>query len=166
MSNMTIRQISFSDIKPLSKIILELYEEAPYFLTFKEKPSIKTLILILSTKVAMAEDKKIMDMVATDAFGTLMAECEILPKTGKNIIGILVKKEFRGNGVGSTLLNFCIDNLRKLGALEFYAEIDARNHLALSFFKKNGFKQLSAVAVPNSDNVQENETKIITMVLR
>ncbi len=73
------------------------------------------------------------------------ASCYIIsmPKTKAPKIGVLVtnfvRKQFRGNGAGTSMLDFRIDWLKKQKVKFLEMNVDARNESALKLWRKNGF---------------------------
>lgn len=56
--------------------------------------------------------------------------------TKQNEIGIFVKKEWQGKGIGSQILELIIE---KNGSGRYLANISPRNKKSIEFFKNNGF---------------------------
>lgn len=57
------------------------------------------------------------------------------------LLNIAVKPSFQGEGLGSCLLLFCLDVVRK-SATRLYLEVRASNFPAIGLYLKNGFKQI------------------------
>lgn len=58
---------------------------------------------------------------------------------------LLVDREIRGSGIGSSILAFIEDKMRESGICEIYLESGFQNKSAHFFFEKNGFKCTSIV---------------------
>ncbi|HNV35826.1 MAG TPA: GNAT family N-acetyltransferase [Rectinema sp.] len=54
-------------------------------------------------------------------------------------IGMGVKKEYRGQGIGSALLDACIEQARKIGLEKLELEVFASNAAARALYRKKGF---------------------------
>ena len=136
---MKIRKLSYRDFNDLFELISEIYDENPSATWFVQKPNIEEVEALLGYKLAKIEDRDAVDYVALEN-DIVVGECEII-KDGSNNgwLGIIVKKGFRGKGIGSILLRKCIRAARKLGIENVFAEVATTNS-AIEFFKKNGFE--------------------------
>jgi putative acetyltransferase len=56
-------------------------------------------------------------------------------------LGMLVDSEWRGRGVGSALMEACIDWAREHGAHKVMLEVWPHNSAAIALYNKFGFKQ-------------------------
>jgi len=134
-----IRKLSYRDFDGLFELISEIYDENPYATWFAQKPNIEEVEALLGYKLARLEDKDAVDYVALEK-DIIVGECEIIKDESNNgWLGIIVKKGFRGKGLGSILLKKCIRAARRLGIENVFAEVAAANS-AIEFFKKNGFE--------------------------
>jgi len=134
-----IRKPSYRDFNSLFALINEIYDENPSATWFAQKPSIEEVEALLGYKLAKLEDKDAVDYVALEN-DTVVGECEIIKDESNNgWLGIIVKKGFRGKGLGSTLLKKCIREAKRLGIENIFAEVALTNS-AIEFFKKNGFE--------------------------
>ena len=164
MKKLKIRKISYEDIPELSKIISEIYLELPYVLTFNKKPSKLFLHELLSKKIILSNNNKILDFIALNKKNKIMAECEIIPNIDKDysgIIGIIVKKDFRHIGVGKELLWYCIKMAIKLNLKYLSATISKKNKPAILFFKKNGFKKKRENSKQKQDKINNDTIEVI-----
>ena len=136
---MKIRKLSYRDFNDLFELISEIYDENPSATWFVQKPNIEEVEALLGYKLAKIEDRDAVDYVALEN-DIVVGECEII-KDGSNNgwLGIIVKKGFRGKGIGSILLRKCIRAARRLGIENVFAEVATTNS-AIEFFKKNGFE--------------------------
>jgi len=134
-----IRKLSYRDFNDLFELISEIYDENPSATWFVQKPNIEEVEALLGYKLAKIEDRDAVDYVALEK-DIVVGECEII-KDGSNNgwLGIIVKKGFRGKGIGSILLRKCIRAARRLGIENVFAEVATTNS-AIEFFKKNGFE--------------------------
>ncbi|MFP3215339.1 MAG: GNAT family N-acetyltransferase [Candidatus Micrarchaeota archaeon] len=136
---MKIRKLSYRDFNSLFELINEIYDENPSATWFAQKPSMEEVEALLGYKLAKLKDKDAVDYVALEN-DTVVGECEIIKDESNNgWLGIIVKKGFRGRGLGSTLLKKCIPEAKRLGIENIFAEVASTNS-AIEFFKKNGFE--------------------------
>jgi len=134
-----IRKLSYRDFDGLFELISEIYDENPSATWFAQKPSIEEVEALLGYKLAKIEDKDAVDYVALEK-DIVVGECEIIKDESNNgWLGIIVKKGFRGKGLGGILLKKCIQAARRLGIENVFAEVAATNS-AIEFFKKKGFE--------------------------
>lgn len=59
-----------------------------------------------------------------------------------HITDIVVKKSYRGNGIGNLLLQKLIELTKELNYTELTLEVNANNEIAKKLYLKNGFKEL------------------------
>jgi len=133
-----IRKLSHRDFNSLFELINEIYDENPSATWFAQKPSMEEVDALLEYKLAKLKEKDAVDYVALEK-DTVVGECEIIKEANNGWLGIIVKKDFRGKGLGSTLLEKCIHTARGIGIENIFAEVAATNS-AIEFFKKNGFE--------------------------
>ena len=95
-----------------------------------------------------ADDAAVFKAVSTtgDIIGFTVAEIQ---EDGAEPFGmvcdVLVKEEYRGAGVGGTLLQTAIDWLRSKGVKDIYLESGKNNHAAHRFFENRGFCHVSEI---------------------
>lgn len=58
---------------------------------------------------------------------------------------LCVKKAYQGNGLGKSLLDFCIKNCMKEGYYSFYLHVATTNSIAIKLYEKMGFNKLEYV---------------------
>ncbi|MCC2256272.1 GNAT family N-acetyltransferase [Ruminococcus sp. CLA-AA-H200] len=56
---------------------------------------------------------------------------------------IIISHQFRGGGIGSSLLRRCSEQCKKSGMTTLRLEVNEKNERAILFYKKNGFKEIS-----------------------
>ena len=135
---MKIRKLSYRDFDGLFELISEIYDENPSATWFVQKPSIEEVETLLGYKLAKLKEKDAVDYVALEN-DAVVGECEIIKEANNGWLGIIVKRAFRGKGLGSTLLEKCIHTARRIGIENIFAEVASTNS-AIEFFKKNGFE--------------------------
>lgn len=57
---------------------------------------------------------------------------------------MIVKKEYRNQGIGKTILDYLTEQAKKMGYKEMALGVDTDNHNALQLYRKNGFDKLIA----------------------
>jgi len=116
-----------------------MYDEIRMQRGLRKNRNIEEVEALLGYKLAKIEDKDAVDYVALEN-DIIVGECEIIKDESNNgWLGIIVKKGFRGKGLGSILLKKCIQAARRLGIENVFAEVATTNS-AIEFFKKNGFE--------------------------
>jgi putative acetyltransferase len=55
-----------------------------------------------------------------------------------------LRSQHRGQGIGQSLLNACLDAARSLGFERCYAETVSEMSTAIAFYERNGFRRLAA----------------------
>lgn len=55
---------------------------------------------------------------------------------------MIVKKEYRNRGIGSTILTFLIEKAKEMGFSEMTIGVDKDNHNALHLYRKFGFTEV------------------------
>lgn len=58
---------------------------------------------------------------------------------------LCVKKAYQGNGLGKSLLDFCIKNCMKEGYYTFYLHVATTNNIAIKLYEKMGFNKIEYV---------------------
>ena len=73
----------------------------------------------------------------------LIAVCLVRYNEKTGFVGIdllCVKRDYQKKGIGKLLLNYCIENCKKLGFKKFYLHVATTNLPAFNLYKKLGFK--------------------------
>ena len=73
----------------------------------------------------------------------IIAFCLVSYNVETGFIGIdllCVKRDYQKKGIGKLLLNYCIENCKKLGFKRFYLHVATTNLPAFNLYKKLGFK--------------------------
>ncbi len=142
--NLNLRELEEKDVDQAKFLVSEIYAENPKTTNFTYRPSYKELSDLFKTKLSMLNEKSLIDMVA-ELKGEIVGECEIvLKQEGKEkygIVGIIVKREHRRKGIGSSLLKKATEKAKELKISTLVAEVDKSNKPAIQFFKKEGFKE-------------------------
>ncbi len=87
-----------------------------------------------------------MDLVAKHE-GSVVANCELVKRGDYDaVIGVIIDKGQRRKGLGSRLVERCVEGARALGVRRIYAEINRGNKGAVFFFSKCGFKDYESRA--------------------
>lgn len=90
------------------------------------------------------EDETYGSFIASDNISGKVAHLNwALSKDDNNVIEIkdllIVKKENRGQGIGSTLINLLLEHAKNLNVYEVIGETQTNDELAHAFYEKNGF---------------------------
>ena len=138
---MVIRNLRSGDKKALSSLIKEIYVERPSAMWFEKSPDDDTIQGLVDYKIKGIGEGRIVDMVAEEG-RSIVGECEIVNMPGGvGYVGILVRQEFRMQGIGKSLLASAIGEAKALGTRRLIADITENNTDAASFFAMNGFKR-------------------------
>ena len=129
-SEIKYRDAVMSDLDDLASLDRDIFGVDAY-----SKNIIHNLIIFSDYfKVALINDKII---------GYICGE--IILNKG-HVISIAVKREYRGLGVGSRLLNGFIDYAKNNGADRVYLEVSVKRFDAIKFYRKFGFKVVSKIS--------------------
>ena len=97
----------------------------------------------------------------------VIAFCLIHYNSKKDLVGIdllCVKKEFKGNHLGYSLLSFCINNCKNLNHKYFYLHVSPENIAAFNLYKKAGFTVNSFIKNYYKDkNSKNNDAYYMTL---
>jgi N-acetylglutamate synthase-like GNAT family acetyltransferase len=138
---MKIKELEERDFAGLSELVLQVYDEMPYAMTFEHRPSQQELAELMQKKIQGMRDRTLVDLVAVEG-ERVVADCEIVKSTESGgTVGIIVAKDHRRRGIGKRLIERSSEKAKELKMLEVYAEIDERNESAGSFFANCGFKE-------------------------
>ncbi|MEM0057989.1 MAG: GNAT family N-acetyltransferase [Candidatus Bathyarchaeia archaeon] len=87
--------------------------------------------------------------VAAEVDGRLVANSEIIRGAGYSrhvgIIGIAIKKGFRGIGIGTEMMKTLEEYARKMGLKVLMLSVFANNTLAINLYKKMGFVETGRI---------------------
>ena len=138
---MEIRELREGDGRSLSRLIADVQGELPEAMTFGVLPS-EQIGETIAWKLRASREGAMADLVAVEK-GEVVADCEILCEGGVGTVGIIIRKERRGVGIGGLLLERCIARARGLGVRTVRARIRESNALAVSFFARLNFEKVS-----------------------
>jgi len=76
--------------------------------------------------------------------GRVVGWCDIIPRRGidfshSGVLGMGVKKEYRGRGIGTSLLETTINTARTYGLERIELEVYTSNTVAIRLYEKHGF---------------------------
>lgn len=136
-----LRTLKWEDLDDLLDFINSLVEEGANILR-TEKVSREEEIEWLSGIFKRLEKGEIF-CVAAEVDGRLVANSEILKGTGNSrhvgVIGIAIKKGFRGIGIGTEMMKALQEYARKMGLKVLTLSVFANNQHAINLYKKMGF---------------------------
>lgn len=90
-------------------------------------------------RVFTYDDTKILKLYVLDYMGEIIGTVVYYTQDSENYVGIILKKEFSGEGLGTFLLK---ESLRMFAHGSVLARIHRYNYSSKRFFKKNGFRLL------------------------
>jgi ribosomal protein S18 acetylase RimI-like enzyme len=159
---MDIRSLNQYDLKALQNLVYDLYDEYPLAMKFKERPRLEELQNIFREKMNGIYSQMVIDMVAKEG-DEILGECEIVKKSEKTaIVGIIIRKDYRRNGLGTELLNRSMLLAEDMGIEKLVAEVDAKNRLADKFFTRSGFSVKSRRKKKGSELLLVFERKLFS----
>lgn len=135
---MRIRRAALSDIPAMAQLLAELFTIEDDFAIDSEK-QIHGLHLLLQNPdaVVFIADKE------NCVIGMITLQSLISTVMGKQvgvIEDVIVTRDFRGEGIGSSLLRTAIEESKRLGYPRLALGADSRNERAIAFYRKHGFK--------------------------
>lgn len=136
---MEIRELRAGDAKGLSLLICSVSSELPEAMNFPEMLDDSAALAVIETKLDSARRGALIDIIAIEE-GEVIADCEMLRRGGEGVLGIIVATRHRRRGIGSGLIERCIEEARRVGIREAVAEVEMSNAPAITFFRKLGFK--------------------------
>ncbi len=155
---MEIRGIDLRDFSSLLDLVVEVYRDSPSAMWFEKEPDKEIFSLVFGNKLVAITEKNAIDMVAVEG-GQIIGNCEIVRKSGETgVLGIIVAKDWRRKGVGSSLLDEAIRLAAGIGIYRLRAEFLEENGGAALFLAKKGFS-------PNGSARRETRTGIRNVML-
>ncbi|MDD5171599.1 MAG: GNAT family N-acetyltransferase [Candidatus ainarchaeum sp.] len=129
---MRIRKIASSDLRALAKLDAEVFGDT------SEKQALVVFRDLTKTRISEA---CLLAEVDGDIIGAIFTERKITFTTDSAYIGsVFVKKEWQGKGVGKTLMDRCLEALKKKGVKNVSLTVAPKNRAAILLYKKYGFK--------------------------
>jgi RimJ/RimL family protein N-acetyltransferase len=121
------KEDTFIEINPNSLVTYE--EEGKYVSDCLEKIAKKEMLVLL----AFFEDELI---------GSVSVEVQLRRKQHIGMLGIAIKKNFRGDGIGKKLMELAINEAKtKLSVTQITLGCYANNNAGLALYKKLGFSE-------------------------
>jgi len=138
-----LRTLKWEDLDDLQDFINSLVEEGANIIR-AEKVSREEEIEWLS-RIFSRQEKGEVFCVAAEVDGHVVANSEIMKGTGYSrhvgIIGIAIKKGFRGIDIGTEMMNALEEHARKVGLKILTLTVFANNQHAINLYKKMGFAE-------------------------
>jgi len=139
LQKINIVPISEEYIESFHKCLNSVAEEKLYLAFIKAPPLTSTREFVLFNI-----KHKIPQYIATKG-SEVVGWCDILPMkyeglTHSGRLGMGVKKEYRGQGIGKRLMDKTMAEAKKMGIERVELEVFASNRTALRFYKKSGFE--------------------------
>lgn len=113
------------------------YEKCPFTEQFR-KQIIRGDRLVYIYKIGdefIAEGNLVINIDDSDYF---------IPNQRIYVSRMIVKKEYRNQGIGKTILDYLTEQAKKMGYKEMALGVDIDNYPALRLYRKNGFDTLIA----------------------
>lgn len=133
-----IRKAQLHDLKPMAQLLEELFSIEDDF-TIDLDLQYQALTLLFHSKNATLLVAKIKNKVV----GMVTMQSLISTAMGGTvglIEDMIVSHEYRGQGIGNTLMRTVIEEANQLGYLRLSLGADLRNAPALQFYKPFGFE--------------------------
>ncbi|MBS7616409.1 GNAT family N-acetyltransferase [Candidatus Bathyarchaeota archaeon] len=142
-----LRTLKWEDLDDLLDYINSLVEEGANIIR-TEKVSRMEEIEWLSRVLATQEKGEIFT-VAAEVDGHLVANSEIMRRPGYSrhvgVIGIAIKKGFRGVGIGTEMMKALEEHARKVGLKVLTLSVFASNQTAMNLYRKMGFVETGRI---------------------
>jgi GNAT superfamily N-acetyltransferase len=72
----------------------------------------------------------------------IAAECPVTGETFPELDRLYVQEHFTGQGIGSSLLNLCIEHCKSLPASRLWLTVNAKNQRAVAFYERRDFAKV------------------------
>jgi len=142
-----LRPLKWEDLDELLDFINSLVEEGADIIR-AEKVSREEEIAWLSRTLTCMEKGEVF-CLAAEVDGRVVANSEIIMGTGYSkhvgVIGIGIKKEFRGVGIGTEMVKALEEHARKIGLKVLTLAVFANNQHAINLYNKMGFVETGRV---------------------
>ena len=129
-----------NDIQELCRLLEELFSMEKEFEpdSGKQKNGIKKIMESSSTGfiAVIKENEKIIGMV-----NILYVVSTFLGEKAAILEDMIIDREYRGKGYGTTLIKYAVEEAEKRGAKRVTLLTDDTNESAMKFYEKNGFKK-------------------------
>jgi len=136
---MEIRSLDMPDFEPLFALVLEVYSDSPESMWFSSAPTREGFRFVFRDKIEGIVLRDRVDLVAVEN-GRILGECEIVRRRNETgVLGIIISREQRRKGLGSSLLSQAAGLARRIGITRLRAEISGNNGSAMVFLAKRGF---------------------------
>ncbi|MBN1639161.1 MAG: GNAT family N-acetyltransferase [Ignavibacteriales bacterium] len=84
------------------------------------------------------------------------AQCDLKDENGLEIERIYVKKEYKGKGIGYSLINFGIEKAKEFKKDFIWLGVWEKNREAIEFYKKNGFSEIGMHSFRMGNEIQND----------
>ncbi len=142
---MEIRELRRGDVPSLSRLIADVQRELPEAMNFAGAPDPERISESVEWKLEAVRSGDMADLVAMEG-GEVVADCEVLRHGTEGTVGIIVRRGFRGRGIGEALVERCASKARGLGVRIVRARVMESNARAVSFFERLGFEKRTGVS--------------------
>lgn len=126
MDNLKIANMTLQDFKEIKDILISDFDD------FWSPEVLKNEII--------GENKK---YIVAKLENEIIGFCGLMINFDEiEIMNIVVKKVYRGKGVGNALLNEIIRISQNLNCKKIFLEVNEKNKPAIKLYEKNGFKKI------------------------
>jgi RimJ/RimL family protein N-acetyltransferase len=143
-----IRDLSQKDSpKELADYINELVDENTFIIK-DTKVSVKEEVKWLREKLKSAKSGRSISLVAYDKkiVGIVNADRQTMKQKGNVVLGIALRKEYRGHGLGEFIFRLLIERVKKeMKPKNIFLYVFGRNTRAKSLYIKLGFRKIGVL---------------------
>ncbi|MFA5207751.1 MAG: GNAT family protein [Candidatus Paceibacterota bacterium] len=149
MEKITFREPKTNDVKSALEMISSLVDEKAYILVQK-KPTLKEEKEFWKKLMKESKEKiRVVSLIDVNGKVYGISDISLVDKEVRKHVGdlgISLKKEIRGRGLGEKLLRKIIDKARKELKIEIVTlTAFSKNKVAINLYKKVGFKKLGTI---------------------
>jgi len=160
----TLRSLRWEDLDDCVEFINSLVEEGSEIL-LEAKVTRNEEADWLGKRLASMEKGELVDVVA-EVEGKMVANAEVGRRKGNmghvGDIGIGIRAEYRGVGIGTELMKTLIEQARKMQLKTLVLSVFETNKIARGLYKKTGFKESGRI--PKGIFKNGKYTDLISMV--
>lgn len=139
----TVRSIRWEDLNDCIEFINSLVDEGSD-IAMETRVSRNEEADWLGKRLASIEKGELVDIVA-EVDGKMVANAEVGRRTGPmghvGALGIGIRAEYRGIGVGTMLMNTLVEESRKMGLKMLVLDVFETNKIAKGLYRKVGFRE-------------------------
>ncbi len=141
-NNITIREVKKEDNLNLAKLIRKVFDEhnAPRQGTVYSDPTTDNLSALFSRSNSL--------LLVAEVEGQICGCCGVYPTEGLDkdtaeLVKYYLHRDYRGMGIGRTLMEKCIEAAKSMGYKKLYIESMPEFSHAVRIYEKQGFRNIS-----------------------